>query len=99
MVEYKRLYDSALAAGLKWRLATLRIALRHLPRLIWRPGPPLRNPERSRGRLGTSRGASKPALSHPQNDDFHAFNQVRLHAWQAWDRAILLAYPHTLLLY
>ena len=31
---------------------------------------------RSPGRLGASRGASKPAFGHPQKGDVRAFNQV-----------------------
>ena len=41
-----------------------------------RLGAPLRSPERSRGGLDASCGASEPALGHLPNDDFHAFNQV-----------------------
>ena len=33
-------------------------------------------PERSRGWLGASCGASRPALDYPQNGDVRAFNQV-----------------------
>ncbi len=45
---------------------------------IWRRGPPLRSPERSRGRLEVSRGASKPALGRPHNGDVRVFNQVAI---------------------
>jgi hypothetical protein len=57
-------------AGLKWRLASLRTPPHRPPPPTWRSGPPLNAPERSRGRLGASRGASKPALRRPQNGDF-----------------------------
>ncbi len=37
---------------------------------------PLHSQERGPGRLETSRGASTPALGHPQHGEFRAFNQV-----------------------
>ena len=49
-----------------------------LPNLAFlEAGRALCSPERSCSRLGASRGASKPAVGHPQNDDcFRTFNQV-----------------------
>ncbi len=64
------------AAGLKWRLASVRTSLHRPPRPSWRHGAPLRSPECSRGRLEASCGASKPARTRPQHDGSRPFNQA-----------------------
>jgi hypothetical protein len=63
-------------AGLKRRLGSLRTPPHRPPLRTWTRWPPLRTPNRSRGRLGTLRGACEPALTRPQTADARVFKQV-----------------------